>query len=234
MPIVIAAINGKGGAGKTTALMNIAGEYALRGRRVAMIDMDARNNLMKWWTDCQEKDAQPEDVEVYSHKTARGLERWMKENATAFDHVLIDTPGEDTALVDPVIAFADLVISPIQPSKREVLGAIDSFQNVLRVNEALGRNCRHGVLRTRITVTVRHTELYRKIRPIIEDKVGTYLFRTEVFERNVYKDIHNGIGTLQMLEVTEAIAKARRETQALVGEVDEVLLSGKAIARGAA
>lgn len=234
MPVVIAAINGKGGAGKTTALMNIAGEYALRGRRVAMIDMDARNNLMKWWTDCQEKDAQPEDVEVYSHKTARGLERWMEENAAAFDHVLIDTPGEDTSIVDPVIAFADLVISPIQPSKREVLGAIDSFQNVLRVNEALGRNCRHGVLRTRITVTVRHTELYRKIRPIIEDKVGTYLFRTEVFERNVYKDIHNGIGTLQMLEVTEAIAKARRETQALVGEVDEVLLSGKVIAGGAA
>jgi len=223
MTVVIAAINGKGGAGKTTALMNIAGEYALRGRHVAMIDMDARNNLMKWWTDSQEKDSQPEGIEVYSHKTARGLERWMEESAAAFDHVLIDTPGEDTSIVDPVIASADLVISPIQPSKREVLGAIDSFENVLRVNEALGKACRHGVLRTRITVTVRHTELYRKIRPIIEDKVGTYLFRTEVFERNVYKDIHNGIGTLQMQEVTDAIAKARRETQALVAEVDELL-----------
>lgn len=223
MTVVIAAINGKGGAGKTTALMNIAGEYALRGGRVAMIDMDARNNLMKWWTDCQEKDAQPEGIEVYSHKTARGLERWMEGNAGTFDHILIDTPGEDTAIVDPVIAAADLVISPIQPSKREVLGAIDSFENVLRVNETLGRNCRHGVVRTRINITVRHTELYRKIRPIIEDKVGTYLFRTEVLERNVYKDIHNGIGTLQMQVVTEAIAKARRETQALVEEIGDVL-----------
>jgi chromosome partitioning protein len=232
MTAVIAAINGKGGAGKTTALMNIAGEYALRGSAVAMIDMDARNNLMKWWMDCQDKDAQPEGMEVYSHKTARGLERWMEENAGAFDYVLIDTPGEDTSIVDPVIAASGLVISPIQPSKREVLGAIDSFENILRVNDALGRKCRHGVLRTRITVTVRHTELYRKIRPIIEDKVGTYLFRTEVFERNVYKDIHNGIGTLQMQEVTEAIAKARRETQALVEEVD-ALLSGK-VAKGRA
>ena len=233
MTVVIAAINGKGGAGKTTALMNIAGEYALRGGRVAMIDMDARNNLMKWWTDCQEKDAQPEGLEVYSHKTAKGLERWMEQDAGAFDHVLIDTPGEDTSIVDPVITVADLVISPIQPSKREVLGAIDSFETVLRVNEAVGRACRHGVLRTRITVTVRHTELYRKIRPIIEDKVGTYLFRTEVFERNVYKDIHNGIGTLQMQEVTEAIAKARRETQALVEEVDG-LLTGETMAGRAA
>ncbi|RWM85607.1 MAG: ParA family protein [Mesorhizobium sp.] len=223
MTVVIAAINGKGGAGKTTVLMNIAGEYALRGGSVAMIDMDARNNLMKWWTDCQEKDAQPEGIEVYSHKTARGLERWMHEQRGAFDHVLIDTPGEDTSIVDPVIASSDLVISPIQPSKREVLGAIDSFENVVRVNETLDRNCRHGVLRTRITVTVRHTELYRKIRPIIEDKVGTYLFRAEVFERNVYKDIHNGIGTLQMQEVTDAIAKARRETQTLVEEVDQLL-----------
>jgi chromosome partitioning protein len=233
MTVVIAAINGKGGAGKTTALMNIAGEYALRGGHVAMIDMDARNNLMKWWTDCQEKDAQPEGIEVYGHKTARGLERWMEENSRVFDYVLIDTPGEDTSIVDPVIASANLVISPIQPSKREVLGAIDSFENVLRVNDVLGRGCRHGVLRTRITVTVRHTELYRKIRPIIEDKVGTYLFRTEVFERNVYKDIHNGIGTLQMQEVTEAIAKARRETQALVAEVDELLASEAATGRAA-
>ncbi|RUM96722.1 ParA family protein [Pseudaminobacter arsenicus] len=233
MTVVIAAINGKGGAGKTTALMNIAGEYALRGDSVAMIDMDARNNLMKWWTDSQEKDSQPEGIEVYSHKTARGLERWMGDNARTFDYVLIDTPGEDTSIVDPVIAAADLVISPIQPSKREVLGAIDSFETVVRVNDALGRECRHGVLRTRITVTVRHTELYRKIRPIIEDKVGTYLFRTEVFERNVYKDIHNGIGTLQMQEVTEAIAKARRETQALVQEVDALLTGEVAAGRAA-
>lgn len=226
MTVVISAINAKGGAGKTTALMNIAGEYALRGNKVAMIDMDARNNLMKWWTDSVDKDSQPDGIDVLSHKTTRGLETWLTDNASGLDYVLIDTPGEDTSLVDPVIAWSDLVISPIQPSKRELLGAIDSFENVTRVNEVLGRACKHGVLRTRITVTVRHTELYRKIRPILEDRVGTYLFRTEVFERNVYKNIHNGIGTLQMQEVTETIARARRETQALVGEVDELLNGG--------
>lgn len=223
--IVISAINGKGGAGKTTALMNIAGEYALRGAAVAMIDMDARSNLTKWWSDCRDKDAQPDGIAVYSHKTAKGLDDFLDRNATRFDYVLIDTPGEDTSIVDPVIAWSDLVISPIQPSKREVLGAIDCFESVQRVNEALDRDCRHGVLRTRISLTVRHTELYRKIRPIIEDRVGTYLFRTEVVERNVYKDIQNGIGTLQMQEVTEAVAKARRETQDLVGEIDMLIAS---------
>jgi chromosome partitioning protein len=223
MTIVISAINGKGGAGKTTALMNIAGEYALRQCSVAMLDLDPRNNLMKWWSDCHDKDSQAEGIEVFSPKTAKGVAVFFEEKAEQFDYVLIDTPGEDTSIIDPVIEASNLVISPIQPSKREVLAAIDCFKSVERVNEASGKNCRHGVLKTRITLPVRHTELYRKIRPIIVDKVGTYLFDTEVQERNIYKDIHNGIGTLQMQEVTATIAKARRETLALVDEIDALL-----------
>ncbi len=229
MPIVISAINGKGGAGKTTALMNIAGEYALRGKAVAMIDMDGRGNLMKWWSDCRDKHAQAEGIDVFSHKTAKGLDGFRDAHSSRFDYVLIDTPGEDTSIVDPVIAWSSLVISPIQPSKREVLGAIDCFNAVMRVSDAAGRACQHGVLRTRIALTVRHTELYRKIRPIIEDKVGTYLFRTEVLERNVYKDIHNGVGTLQMQALSEAVAKARRETQEVVHEINALIEGAVAV-----
>ena len=221
---MIAAINGKGGAGKTTALMNIAGEYALRGFRVAMLDVDPRNNLMKWWSDCHEKGNEAEGIDVLGPKTVKAIMTFFSGQADAFDYVLLDTPGEDTSIVDPIIARSDLVISPIQPSKREVVGAIDCFEAVDRVNETSGRFCRHGVLKTRITVPVRHTELYRKIRPIVVDRAGSYLFRTEVLERNVYKDIHSGIGTLQMLEVTSAVAKARRETMELVDEIDSLLV----------
>lgn len=223
MTIVISAINGKGGAGKTTALMNIAGEYALRQNTVAMLDLDQRNNLMKWWSDCHDKEGQPQGIDVFGPKTAKAVAAFFEDKAELFDYVLVDTPGEDTSIIDPVIGRSNLVISPIQPSKREVLGAIDCFESVQRVNEAVGRDCRHGVLRTRITLPVRHTELYRKIRPIIVDKVQTYLFETEVQERNVYKDIHSGIGTLQMQVVTATIAKARRETMALVNEIDALL-----------
>ncbi|TIT55450.1 MAG: ParA family protein, partial [Mesorhizobium sp.] len=52
------------------------------------------------------------------------------------------------------------------------------------------------------------------------------LFRTEVMERNVYKDIQNGIGTLQMQDLTEAVAKARRETRSVVEEIDMLLNLG--------
>jgi chromosome partitioning protein len=188
--------------------------------------MDPRSNLTQWWSDCRQKGTQADGIEVFGHKTARAAGNFLARAAGRFQYILIDTPGEDTAIVDPVIGWSDLVISPIQASKREVLGAIDCFECVRRVNHTLGRSCRHGVLRTRVSLIVRHTELYRKIRPIIEDKVGSYLFQTEVMERNVYKDIQNGTGTLQMQDLTEAVAKARRETQGVVGEIDTLLNLG--------
>jgi chromosome partitioning protein len=51
-----AAVSNKGGAGKTTLVTLVGGEYALRGERVLLIDADNRQNLSGWWRLCAEKD----------------------------------------------------------------------------------------------------------------------------------------------------------------------------------
>src|SRR5208283_3873865 len=45
---VIAAANAKGGCGKTTTILILAGEYAAQGYRVHIIDADPRKRLLKW------------------------------------------------------------------------------------------------------------------------------------------------------------------------------------------
>ena len=45
----LSVISSKGGAGKTTVAILLAGEYALRGKRVLLIDADNRQNLSEWW-----------------------------------------------------------------------------------------------------------------------------------------------------------------------------------------
>ncbi|APG93028.1 hypothetical protein SAMCFNEI73_pA0051 (plasmid) [Sinorhizobium americanum] len=37
----------------------IAGEYALQGKRVLLIDADGRQNLQEWWKRCEAKDNLP-------------------------------------------------------------------------------------------------------------------------------------------------------------------------------
>ncbi|MDW9906533.1 AAA family ATPase, partial [Sinorhizobium meliloti] len=64
MPKFISAVSGKGGAGKTTAVILIAGEYALQGKRVLLIDADGRQNLQEWWKRCEAKDNLPDNIEL--------------------------------------------------------------------------------------------------------------------------------------------------------------------------
>lgn len=70
----------------------------------------------------------------------------------------------------------------------------------------------------------RHLEEYRIIRPFVENLshhgYNTTLLETELIERNCYREIRSGLGTLQMLELSDAICKARTEVNAFVSELD--------------
>ena len=45
---VIAAANSKGGCGKSTTILILAGEYAAQGYRVHIIDADPKKRLIRW------------------------------------------------------------------------------------------------------------------------------------------------------------------------------------------
>jgi chromosome partitioning protein len=64
MARIYAAVSNKGGAGKTTLVTLLAGEYALRGERVLLIDADNRQNLIGWWKLCNDKKNVPLGIDV--------------------------------------------------------------------------------------------------------------------------------------------------------------------------
>lgn len=73
-------------------------------------------------------------------------------------------------------------------------------------------------------------EAYRLIRPFVqnlqEGGYDCYLLKTELMERNCYREIRNGYGIVQMLDLTESVKKARAEVMSLVRDI-EALLAGK-------
>jgi cellulose biosynthesis protein BcsQ len=75
MARIYAAVSNKGGAGKTTLVTLLAGEYALRDERVLLIDADGRLNLSGWWRLCHSKDNVPENIPSCSNAISIGKSR---------------------------------------------------------------------------------------------------------------------------------------------------------------
>lgn len=102
------------------------------------------------------------------------------------------------------------------------------------ISDKVGRLIPHANLVTRITLPARALEAYRLIRPFVENLreggYDSYLLETELMERNCYREIRNGYGTLQMLDLTDPVKKARAEVMSLVQNIEDLLSGQKEVA----
>lgn len=101
----------KGGAGKTTMAIHLACE-AERSRHgpVALADTDDMQGLAQWWD--QRKADTPTLVRL--NGTARETANALSEKG--FRLLIVDTPPALSPAVAGLVAHADLVVVPVQPS----------------------------------------------------------------------------------------------------------------------
>ena len=223
MPLRVSAVSGKGGAGKTTAIILTAGELALQGKRVLLIDADARQNLAEWWKRCEAKDNIPESITLVTALRQNAIEQVMASQADKYDAVLIDAPGVDSVVADTIIDYSDMVITPIQPAQDEIKAAGEAAEAIATRIDKNHRVIPQLVLRTRISLINRNLQEYRLIRPFVQNLhdngYDSFLLDTELMERNCYREIRSGLGTLQMLPLTDSVRKARAEVMEFVNEL---------------
>lgn len=222
MTVRIAAVNGKGGAGKTTAVLLLAGELALQDKKVLLVDMDSGRNLALWWTAAKEQNNLPANITVMYAAHRDALDEALKASSD-YDYAIFDTPGMGTNLTAAFLKNVDLVISPIQPTLKEIEGAIWAAQITGDATDAAKRTIRVLILRTRIAMTGRSTNAYRQIRPWArnarEAGFDVHLLQSELMERAPYKELYNGAGIIQIMPLTEPVKKARAEVNQLVDEI---------------
>ncbi len=112
--MIVALLNQKGGVGKTTLALHLAGEWAGRGRRVTLIDADPQGSALDW-SQARGRDGAPRLFGVVG--LARDtLHREAPELARSVDHVVIDGPPRVAGLMRSALLAADLVLIPVQPS----------------------------------------------------------------------------------------------------------------------
>jgi len=112
--MIVALLNQKGGVGKTTLALHLAGAWARQGRRVTVIDADPQGSALDW-SEQRAKEKAPRLFGVLG--LARDtLHREAPEIARHADHVIIDGPPRIAGLMRSALLAADVLLIPAQPS----------------------------------------------------------------------------------------------------------------------
>ncbi len=134
--MIITVGNTKGGVGKTTIAVNLAVEAAKDGKNVLLIDTDPQGSSTAFRSEREKDDIKA--VALVSDK----LHKDIKGFVTAFDFIIIDAGGRDTAVFRSAVAACSLFILPVLPSQFDVWAAEDAvkvFKEIQPFNDMVGR-----------------------------------------------------------------------------------------------
>ncbi|WP_062213359.1 ParA family partition ATPase, partial [Aureimonas sp. AU12] len=115
---VIAVLNQKGGAGKTTIATHLARALQIGGSDVLLIDSDPQGSARDW---AAVREEQPLSVVGIDRPT---IERDLK-NIARKDFVIIDGAPQAADLAVSAIKAANFILIPVQPSPYDIWATAD-------------------------------------------------------------------------------------------------------------
>jgi chromosome partitioning protein len=137
---IIAVANQKGGSGKTTVSMQLAGAIARRGNKVLVVDADPQGTATRWAASAEDEHPFPASVVGLSAANEK-VHREVKKFIDDYHYIIIDCPpAADSPVPQSALLIADLVLVPIIPSPLDMWAAVGIRQvisNVSDLNEGL-------------------------------------------------------------------------------------------------
>lgn len=210
---VIAVVNQKGGAGKSTLAMLLAGALADAGTKVLVADADPQNTARRW---AQAGAGFPAAVEDFSGEEGK-LHKQLRKRLADYDYIVVDSPPHASAPVtESALRLANLALVPVIPSPLDVWAS-------LRTREAIARaRQKNPALQARIVVNQAqlNTLLAQEVLAMLPE-FGIPLLAAQLKSRTAYRQAAALGCTINALGHRAAIAT--QEVSALLREVRQLL-----------
>ena len=181
MAKIIAICNQKGGSGKTTLSMQLAGALAKRGGRVLVVDADPQGTATRWAATADDGKPFPAAVvglSAASDKVHREVRKFIDD----YQYIIIDCSPADSPVPQSALLIADLALVPIIPSPLDMWAAVgirQVIENVGDINESLKS-------RLVINQCQPNTSLAKEALEVLPE-FGIDLCKTYVHQRPVYR-----------------------------------------------
>ncbi len=210
---IIAVVNQKGGAGKTTLTMLLAGALADHRKRVLVADADPQNTALHWAGMGEGFPAEVEDVSGEEGKLHKALRKRQEE----FDYIVIDSPPAASAPVTAsALKVAHLALVPVIPSPLDLWASV-------RIREAIAlARHKNPELESRLVVNQMqpNTVLAREVLGMLPE-FGIAMLAASLKSRTAYRQCAALGTTIHALGHRAALAAM--EVDAMRREVERLL-----------
>lgn len=214
---VISLASSKGGCGKSTTVVVLAGAFAQQDYTVRIIDADPARRIVKW----AEGGLAGPNITV-AHADSQTIHEAIQTGQNEAEIVLVDVEGSANMVVLLAIGQSDYVIIPSQPSAADVEEAVATVSVLQSAEKMAKRSIPFGILWTRVPIIMsRETgALFDQIREAGLPVIG------QLYERTAYKSLFSYGTTLDQLSRDDVpgLDKARPEGDALAQAVTASIL----------
>ncbi|HRG64009.1 MAG TPA: ParA family partition ATPase [Burkholderiales bacterium] len=206
---VIVVTNQKGGCGKTTLTMNLAGVIGLKAK-VLLIDGDPQGSATRWAYSSSDDNPFPAAVMSLANVTDK-VNREIKKYLEDYEYIFVDCPPAiDNNFTSSALLIADLALVPVIPSPTDLWAAVGIqklISNVSEINDKLISRLVANMCQSNISISKEALELITEF-----DFPKT---KSDIYQRTAYRQAAAFGGTVLDLDNP----KAKQEIKELAEEI---------------